>query len=70
MFPLAPQFGGKVVADAIKFEATGSGTPRTASWALPVSATNTYDVYARWVADPAHAPNATYTVYYSGVDES
>ena len=26
---LASQFGGKVVADAIKFEATGSGTPRT-----------------------------------------
>ncbi|MCA9460786.1 MAG: hypothetical protein KC643_10025 [Nitrospira sp.] len=37
-----------------------------ASWALPVSATNTYDVYARWVDDPAHATNATYTVYYSG----
>ena len=45
---------------------TGSGTPRTASWALPVSTTGTYDVYARWVADPAHATNATYTVYYSG----
>ena len=26
----------------------------------------TYDVYARWVADPAHATNATYTVFYSG----
>ena len=63
---VTPQFGGKVVADAIKFEATGSSTPRTASWALPVSATNTYDVYARWVADPANATNATYTVFYSG----
>ncbi|MCA9469330.1 MAG: hypothetical protein KC643_28350 [Nitrospira sp.] len=43
---VAPQFGGTVVADAIKFEATGSSTPRTGSWALSVSATNaTYTVY-------------------------
>lgn len=45
--------------DAIKLQATGSGTPPPASWALPVSATNSYDVYARWVADLGNVINAT-----------
>jgi len=63
---LANQMGGDVVADAIKFAATGSSTPRTATWALPVSSTQTYDVYATWVADAANATNAQYTVHYAG----
>ncbi len=35
-------------------------------WALPVTTTQTYDVYARWPADPTHATNAPYTVHYAG----
>ncbi len=33
---------------------------------MPVTTTGAYDVYARWVADPTHATNATYTVHYAG----
>ncbi len=64
MLPIA--MGGDVLADAIKFEAADGSTPRAATWALPVTTTGAYDVYARWVADPAHATNATYTVHYAG----
>ncbi len=63
---LANQVGGDVVADAIKFHAAGSGTPRTATWGLSVPATGMYNVYARWAADPGNATNATYTVHYPG----
>jgi len=58
--------GGEVAADAVKFAGTGASTPRTATWALPVSSTQTYDVYATWVADAANATNAQYTVHYAG----
>jgi len=34
---------GETAADAVKFTATGSSTPRLATWALPVTTTNTYD---------------------------
>jgi RHS repeat-associated protein len=63
---LANQVGGTVVADAIKFQAAGSGTPRRATWGLPVTTTGTYNVYARWAADAANATNASYTVHYAG----
>ena len=58
--------GGEVAADAVKFAGTRANTPRTATWALPVSSTQTYDVYATWVADAANATNAQYTVHYAG----
>ncbi|HSF09685.1 MAG TPA: hypothetical protein VLA60_09730, partial [Nitrospirales bacterium] len=63
---LSNQVGGTVVADAIKFQAAGSGTPRRATWGLSVPTTGTYNVYARWTADAANATNASYTVYYAG----
>ncbi|GJL58433.1 MAG: hypothetical protein NPIRA03_12900 [Nitrospirales bacterium] len=63
---LANQVGGDVVADALRFQAAGSGTPRTATWGLSVPATGMYNVYARWAADPGNATNASYTVYYAG----
>ncbi len=67
---LANQVGGTVVADAIKFTAAGSGTPRTATWGLSVPTTGTYNVYARWAADAANATNASYTVHYAAAPPS
>ncbi len=55
-----------MVADAVTFTSTNASTPRTATWALPVPTLQTYDVYARWPADPGNATNAQYTVHYAG----
>ncbi|MDR4462018.1 MAG: hypothetical protein MRJ67_16125 [Nitrospirales bacterium] len=54
------------MVDAIRFQAAGASTPRSARWGLSVPITGTYNVYARWAADAANATIASYTVHYAG----
>jgi hypothetical protein len=59
---LVSSLDGRVVADAIKLEPVGGAPPHTAIWTFTPPASDTYEVLARWVADPTQATDATYSV--------
>ena len=54
-----------VIADAVKLQPPGAA-PNTATWTIPVAASGTYNVYARWTAHPNRATDAKYTVNHAG----
>ena len=45
------------------YHAAGSGTD-TFAWIPTITVPGTYEVFARWVADPVQATDATFTVYH------
>jgi RHS repeat-associated protein len=49
--------------------AAGTGTESFA-WTLEVATAGTYEVYARWTAQPNRASNARYTVTHSGGEDT
>jgi RHS repeat-associated protein len=68
---LSDNANGYVIADAISILPAGTPptvTPQsgeTATWALNVSNTASYDVYASWTAHPNRASDAKYTIQHS-----
>jgi len=62
---LTDQANGYVIADAIMMASPGA-PPNTATWTPNVPATGTYQVYARWTANPNRATDAKYTVVHAG----
>jgi RHS repeat-associated protein len=61
---LNDQANGYVIADAVMLLPPGSA-PNTATWTPNVSQAGTYEVYARWTANPNRATDAKYTVTHA-----
>jgi RHS repeat-associated protein len=58
---LTDQANGYVIADAVMLAPPGAAS-NTATWTPNVAQAGTYEVYARWTANPNRATNATYMV--------
>jgi RHS repeat-associated protein len=61
---LNDQANGYVIADAVMLLPPGSA-PNTATWTPNVAQAGTYEVYARWTANPNRATDAKYTVTHA-----
>ena len=61
---LTDQANGYVIADAVKLVPEGAG-PNRAIWPLNPPGNGTYQVYAKWTANPNRATDAKYTVHHS-----
>ncbi|MCP3970809.1 MAG: hypothetical protein GY717_10955, partial [Rhodobacteraceae bacterium] len=55
-------------ADDYQYHAPGTGA-NTATWAVGLGGSGSYDVYATWSAHPNRAGNAGYTINHSGGSE-